>query len=422
MVGLLFGLLLVLLVLGVPVTFALGLAAIATIWQGEMMPMLIVPQEMIRSINSFPLLAIPFFVLAGFLMQTGGISRRLVDFSNTLVGSMTGGLAMVAIVTSLFFAAISGSGTATTAAVGAILIPAMIAKGYSSDYAAANQAASGALGVIIPPNIPLILYAISANVSVGDMFMAGVFPGLIVALSLMVYAYVYALSHPHVREEPSSLREILTAGRKAILAIFMPVLVLGGIYGGVFTPTEAAVIAVVYSFVVGGVVFRELRLRDIPEILRKSAITSAVVLSIIATAGLYGRIILSLQVPAMLSDFVVGAIDSWILFIILVNVLLLFVGMFLEAAAAILIFTPILLPIAMTFGFHPIHFGIIMVVNLAMGMFTPPVGLNLFVASQISGSSIARLSRYVIPFVAIVFVNVLLISFVPALSMWMTGR
>jgi C4-dicarboxylate transporter, DctM subunit len=179
---------------------------------------------------------------------------------------------------------------------------------------------------------------------------------------------------------------------------------------------------VVYSFVVGGVVFRGLRLRDIPEILRKSAITSAVVLSIIATAGLYGRIILSLQVPAMLSDFVVGAIDSWILFIILVNVLLLFVGMFLEAAAAILIFTPILLPIAMTFGFHPIHFGIIMVVNLAMGMFTPPVGLNLFVASQISGSSIARLSRYVIPFVAIVFVNVLLISFVPALSMWMTGR
>jgi C4-dicarboxylate transporter, DctM subunit len=289
MVGLLFGLLLVLLVLGVPVTFALGLAAIATIWQGEMMPMLIVPQEMIRSINSFPLLAIPFFVLAGFLMQTGGISRRLVDFSNTLVGSMTGGLAMVAIVTSLFFAAISGSGTATTAAVGAILIPAMIAKGYSSDYAAANQAASGALGVIIPPSIPLILYAISANVSVGDMFMAGVFPGLIVALSLMVYAYVYALSHPHVREEPSSLREILTAGRKAILAIFMPVLVLGGIYGGVFTPTEAAVIAVVYSFVVGGVVFRELRLRDIPEILRKSAITSAVVLSIIATAGLSWR-------------------------------------------------------------------------------------------------------------------------------------
>jgi C4-dicarboxylate transporter, DctM subunit len=422
LIALLFILLLVFLLLGVPVTFALGLAATATIWQGELMPMLIVPQEMIRSINSFPLLAIPFFVLAGFLMQSGGISRRLVDFSNTIVGSMTGGLAMVAIVTSLFFAAISGSGTATTAAVGSILIPAMIAKGYNQHYAAANQAAAGALGVIIPPSIPLILYAISANVSVGDMFMAGVFPGIIVALSLMVYAYVHAFSHPHVREDPCTVWQILVAGRKAILAIFMPVLVLGGIYGGIFTPTEAAVIAVVYSFVVGLLIYREIALRDIAPILRKSAITAAVVLSIIATAGLYGRIIHSLQVPAMVSNLVIGTIESGILFIILVNVLLLFVGMFLEAAAAILIFTPILLPIATSFGFHPIHFGVIMVVNLAMGMFTPPVGLNLFVASQISGSGIARLSRFVIPFVVVVFVNVLLISFVPALSLWLPGR
>lgn len=417
MTALLFGLLLILLFVGVPVTFALGLAAIATIWQGDIMPLLIVPQEMIRSINSFPLLAIPFFILAGNLMQSGGISQRLVDFSRTLVGGMNGGLAMVAIVTSAFFAAISGSGAATTAAVGAILIPAMIAQGYKAAYAGANQAAAGALGVIIPPSIPLILYAISANQSVGDMFAAGFLPGFVVVCVLMIYAYLHALRHPLTRDAPSSPWEILCAGRKAILALLMPGLILGGIYGGIVTPTEAAVIAVVYSLVVGVLIYRELKLKELPGILRDSAITSAVVLSIIATAGLYGRIILSLEVPATISEFVIGAISSPWLFLILVAILLLFVGMFLEAAAAILIFTPILLPIALNFGIHPVHFGIVMVVNLAMGMFTPPVGLNLFIASQISRQSIAKLSGAVLPFVVLMLIALMIISFVPWLSL-----
>lgn len=417
MTALLFGSLIAFLVIGVPVTFALGLAAVATIWQGDLMPLLIVPQEMIRATNSFPLLAIPFFILAGFLMQQGGISSRLVDLSNALVGRMTGGLAMVAIVTSLFFAAISGSGTATTAAVGSILIPAMIAKGYDRPYAASNQAASGALGVIIPPSIPLILYAVAANQSVGDMFIAGIMPGIVVTLSLLIYAYFYARSHPNVQAETVDRTDLLHALKRGLLAILMPILVLGGIYGGVFTPTEAAVVAVVYAFIVGVIVFRELRPVDLPGIFRDSAITSAVVLSIIAAAGLYGRIILSLQIPLRLSDFAIGAIESWVVFIVLVNLLLLVVGMFLEAAAAILIFTPILLPIAVKFGFDPIHFGVIMVVNLAMGMFTPPVGLNLFVASQISGSSVTQMTRRIMPFVVIVFVNVLLLSFMPVFSM-----
>lgn len=422
MTALLFGLLLVLLIAGVPVTFALGLAAIGTIWQGDIMPLLIVPQEMIRSINSFPLLAIPFFILAGNLMQSGGISQRLVAFSRTLVGSMRGGLAMVAIVTSAFFAAISGSGAATTAAVGAILIPAMVAQGYKAPYAAANQAASGALGIIIPPSIPMILYAISANQSVGDMFAAGFLPGFVVVGALMIYAYLHALRHPSVRDDRASLAEVLAAGRKAILALLMPALILGGIYGGIVTPTEAAVVAVVYSLVIGLLVYRELSLRELPQILRDSAITSAIVLSIIATAGLYGRIILSLQVPATISDFVIGAIDSPWVFIILVNVLLLFVGMFLEAAAAILIFTPILLPIALNFGIDPVHFGVIVVVNLAMGMFTPPVGLNLFIAAQISRQSIASLTRAVLPFVALMLIALMVISFVPWLSLALIGR
>lgn len=419
---LLFGALILLLAVGVPVTFSLGLAAVATIWFGDIMPMLIVPQEMIRSINSFPLLAIPFFILAGDLMQRGGISHRLVEFSRTLVGSMNGGLAMVSIVTSAFFAAISGSGAATTAAVGAILIPAMMSQGYSASYASANQAASGALGVIIPPSIPLILYAIAANQSVGDMFAAGFLPGFVVVGALMLYAYSHALKHPTARDEPASFIEILRAGWKAILALLMPGLILGGIYGGIVTPTEAAVIAVVYSFIVGTVIYRELPLKEIPHILRRSAVTSAVVVSIIATAGLYGRIILSLQIPAQISDLVLSLIESPWMFAILVNVLLLFVGMFLEAAAAILIFTPILLPIALKLGFDPVHFGIIMVVNLAMGMFTPPVGLNLFIASQISRVSITQLTRAILPFVALMLAVLMVISFIPWLSLALVGR
>lgn len=419
MIALLFGLLLVLLLVGVPVTFALGLASVVTIWQGSLMPMLILPHEMIRSVNSFPLLAIPFFILAGSLMQQGGISQRLVAFSHTLVGAMRGGLAMVAIVTSAFFAAISGSGAATTAAVGAILIPAMIAHGYSSSYAAANQAASGALGVIIPPSIPLILYAVSANQSVGDMFAAGFLPGFVVVGALMLYAWLHALRNPVPAEPQASAWEILQAGRKAILALLMPGFILGGIYGGIVTPTEAAVIAVVYALIVGGLIYRELPWGKLPVILRDAAVTSAVVLSIIAAAGLFGRIMLSLQVPALLSALVIDAIQSPWVFLILLNLLLLFVGMFLEAAAAILIFTPILLPIAISFGIDPVHFGIIMVVNLAMGLFTPPVGLNLFIAAQISRSSIARLSWAVLPFVGLMLLALMVISFVPWLSLYL---
>jgi C4-dicarboxylate transporter DctM subunit len=422
MVALLFGALLVLMLIGLPVAFALAMAAALTLQQGALMPLLIVPQEMIRSVNSFTLLAIPFFILAGYLMQGGGISRRLVDFSNALVGASRGGLAIVAIVTSLFFAAISGSGTATTAAVGSILIPAMIAQGYSREFAAANQAASGALGVIIPPSIPLILYAIAANASVGDMFLAGILPGLLVALSLVLYARFRSGDVAHAPVRRASLAEVGVAGARASLAIAMPVIILGGIYGGIVTPTEAAVIAVVYSLVVGVFIYREIAPASLPGIFLKSAVTSASVLIIISAAGLYGRVIQRLGVPALMSDWATAAIDSRIVFLILVNLLLLVAGMFLEAAAAILIFVPILLPIALGFGVDPVHFGVIMVVNLAMGMFTPPVGLNLFVAAQISGAGIARLSRAVLPFVLLVLANVLLISFWPWLSLAPLGR
>ncbi|RSL33563.1 TRAP transporter large permease [Salibacterium salarium] len=418
MVALLFVSLAVFFIIGLPIAFSLGLASTITVWQGDLTQMVVVIQQIFNSINSFPLMAIPFFILAGHLMQHGGISQRLVDFSNTLVGNMSGGLAMVAILTSLFFAAISGSGAATTAAIGSILIPAMVHKGYNIDFASANQATAGALGVIIPPSIPLILYGIAANVSIGDMFFAGIIPGVFITLTLLVYAYIHSKRQNYIGTEKSSLKELFIAGRKAILALFMPIIILGGIYGGIFTPTEAAVIAVAYSFIVGVVIYREIKIRDLINIFRNAAVTTSTILSIIGTAGLYSFIMQNLDIPSMISNAFLSATSSVVIFVLVANALLLVAGMFIEAAAAILIFVPILLPVATELGIDPVHFGIIMVVNLAMGMFTPPVGLNLFVASQISKVSIIRMSKAVLPFVIIVIVDVLIISFLPFMSTW----
>ncbi|MCF3942594.1 TRAP transporter large permease [Oceanobacillus alkalisoli] len=420
MIAMLFVLLLVLLLLGVPIFFSLSLASAITIWNGDLTDMVVVVQQIFNSINSFPLMAIPFFLLAGSLMQHGGISQRLVNFANSLVGNMSGGLALVAIVTSMFFAAISGSGAATTAAVGAILIPAMVDKKYDLRFATANQSAAGALGIIIPPSIPMILYGIAAGTSVGDMFIAGIIPGIVVTLSLAIYAYIYSKKNGYKGDgEKGSIKDVLVAGRKAILAILMPVIVLGGIYGGIFTPTEAAVVAVVYSFVVGLFVYREITFKKFVNILVDSAITTAIILGIIGGAGLFSRVMQLLNVPEVISNAVLSTIDSPIVFLLLVNLILLIAGMFIEAAAAILMLVPILLPIALQLGIDPVHFGIIMIVNLAIGMFTPPVGLNLFVASEISGVSVARLTKPIIPFVLVMIVALLVITFIPELSTWL---
>ncbi|MDQ0337366.1 C4-dicarboxylate transporter DctM subunit [Caldalkalibacillus uzonensis] len=419
MITLLFISLLILMALSVPISISLGLATTITVWFGDLTSLKIIVQQMFNSINSFPLMAIPFFILAGYLMESGGISQRLVNFATALVGHITGGLAMVAIVTSLFFAAISGSGAATTAAIGAILIPAMIARGYSPQFATANQAVSGALGVIIPPSIPLILYGIAAQQSIGDMFLAGIIPGILVGCSLIITAYFISKKRGYIGVEKRSFKDLIHAFRKAVLSLFMPFLVLGGIYGGVFTPTEAAVIAVAYSFIVGFVIYREIKLKDIFDILKRAAVTTSVVMSIIATAGLFSFILNRLGVPSLISDAFLSTTTSVVAFIFLVNILLLITGMFIEAAAAILIFVPILLPLAVNLGLDPVHFGIIMVVNLAMGMFTPPVGINLFVASQISGIKLERLTKAIIPFVIVLFVNLIILSFVPFLSTWL---
>ncbi len=418
MIALLIIVLLALFAVGVPVAISIALGAAAVGWFGDLFSLTVIPQLIFNSINSFPLMAIPFFILSGYLMQEGGISDRLVNLSSALVGHISGGLTMVAVLTSLFFAAISGSGAATTAAVGSILIPAMIAKGYNPAYASANQAVSGELGVIIPPSIPLILYAISANTSVGDMFLAGVLPGLLIVLSLMIAAYIVGKRNGYKGEERATLKELLVAFKGAILALMMPIIILGGIYGGFFTPTEAAVVAVAYAFIIGVFVYRKITMKSLVRIGKESAVMTAVIMLIIGAAGLLSFVLNRLQIPTLVSDFFLSITTSHIVFILMVTIMLLVIGMFIENAAAILIFVPILLPVAVEFGIDPVHFGIIMVVNLAIGMFTPPVGVNLFVVLRISKLGIGKVTKALLPFIVIMIIDLLIISFVPQLSLF----
>jgi C4-dicarboxylate transporter, DctM subunit len=408
----------VLLFIGAPIAVAIAAGTTVAVSTTGIFGIEVVPQQMFIALNSFPLMAIPFFILAGVLMQKGGISERLIKLGSALVGHMTGGLAMAAVLTSMFFAAISGSGAATVAAIGSILIPAMLAHGYERGFTGANQAVAGALGVIIPPSIPLILYAVAANVSAGDMFLAGMLPGVIVTLSLLIIAYMISKRRGFKGVEKASGREVLTALWQAIPALLMPVIVLGGIYGGIFTPTEAAVVAVFYSLVVG-LIYRKFTLKKLLDVLADSAVTSAIVMIVISAAGLFAFFINVLGFPAQVMETMLALNLGLIAFIIIANVILLIAGMFMEAAAAILIFVPILLPLAMELGMDPVHFGIIMVVNLAVGMVTPPVGLNLFVASDLTNLSLMKLSKAVLPFIAVLLIDVAIVSALPQLSVWL---
>ncbi|KAF0819594.1 TRAP transporter large permease [Cytobacillus oceanisediminis] len=405
--------------LSVPIAFSLGLSTALGVWMHDTLPLEIIPQRIFVSMNSFPLMAIPFFILAGNLMGAGSMSKRLVNFASALVGHFTGGLAMVAIVTSMFFAAISGSGAATTAAIGSILIPAMVARGYKIEYAAANQAVAGALGIIIPPSIAMILYGVAAEVSIGDLFIAGILPGLLITFSLLISAYIIANRRGYVGEEKKSFPDVLVSFRKSFLALLMPIIVLGGIYSGVFTPTEASVIAVVYSFVVGFFIYRDITIQQLADTLKKSAISSSIIMIVIGTAGLFGFFIEMNGVPGMIYGSISDVVTNKYIFLIIVNIILFVAGMFLEGGAAILIFVPLLLGTAVNLGIDPVHFGVIMVCNLAIGLVTPPVGIDLFVVSQLTKLSIVRIGKAVIPLIFILIIDVLVISFFPPLSTWL---
>ena len=401
--------------LSISVAVSIGIASIVGAWQADL-NFLAVVKEMFAAINKFPLAAIPFFILAGNLMESGGISTRWVDFAKSIVGGVQGGLGATCVLTCMIFAAVSGSSVATTFAIGAILIPALIKHGYPTNYAAALQATAAELGVIIPPSIPMILYGVSAEVSIGELFISGFGPGLLIGVALMVYVIVYARIKGYGKGDKEGKLPFLLATRKAVLALFMPVIILGGIYGGVFTPTEASVVAVFYAFIVGVFVYRETRFSDLPRVLKKSVISSAVIMFIIANAGLFSYLITRAGVPDRIAAFLVEILQSPVLFLLGVNAALFVIGMFIETSASIIVLAPILAPVAVHFGIDPVHFGIIMVVNLALGMITPPFGVNLFAACTVARISLDQIIPRLLPFVLVILVCLMAITFMPFIS------
>lgn len=415
---LLFGSFLILLLVSVPIAISLGLAStIALLFSGKVSSSYIA-QGLVTSIDSFPLMAVPFFILAGDLMGEGGLSRRLLNVADVFFGRYTGGLAVIGVVTSMFFAAISGSGPATVAAIGGLLLPAMARAGYEKGYSVGVLASAGSLGIIIPPSIPMIIYAVSANVSITEMFLAGAVPGLLIGLGLILTAYIKARKAGYTGDETRyTAKEKLSTVWEAKWALLVPVIILGGIYGGVFTPTEAAAVGVIYGFIVGVFFHKEIKLKSLYDVIAKSALTSATVIIIVGTATIFGRMLAIERIPFMIAEHIVSLTDNPILILVLINVLLLFVGMFMETLAAIIILVPILLPVVVAVGIDPVHFGIVMILNLAIGMVTPPVGINLFVGARVGGTSLEKASGGAIPFILAMFAVLALVTYVPLISL-----
>ena len=416
----LFGSFVFFLLLTVPIGISLGLASLVTILYADVTSVEYLAQSLVQSTDSFPLMAVPFFILAGEIMGKGGISERLFKVANVFVGNFTGGFAMAAVLTCMFFAAISGSGPATVAAVGGIMIPAMVGYGYDKKFATAVVVAAGALGIIIPPSIPMVIYGVSGSVSIGDMFIAGIIPGVLIGVVMMAWSYIYSKKNNYKGNgEKFTFKRALSGINEAKWAIFIPILILGGIYGGIFTPTEAAVVAVVYAAIISIFVYKELTFKTFPKVLKDAALTSATILIIIGTANAFGRILTMEQIPRLVADSLLSVSSNPLVILLLINLLLLFVGMFMDTVAAIIILVPILLPIAINIGIDPIQFGIIMIVNLAIGFITPPVGVNLFVGSGISGLSIESLAKATVPFFVAMILSLTVITVIPEVSLFL---
>ncbi|NYT75795.1 TRAP transporter large permease [Alcaligenaceae bacterium] len=404
--------------LSVPVAVSIGLSSMLGVGFDGQMTWLVIAQQIYASLDKYPLVAVPFFILAGNLMEAGGISERMVDFAKSLVGGMQGGLACACVLTCMIFAAVAGSSVATTFAVGAILIPAMVKVGYPKPFAASLQASAAELGVIIPPSIPMILFAVSTDTSVGELFIAGIGPGILIGLSLMFYVWLYARRHGYGKNDGVGRLALWPALKRAWLALLMPGIILGGIYGGVFTPTEASAVAVVYALIVGIFIYRRITFKSLSLVLHRSVISTAVIMFVIANAGVFGFLLNRAGVPAALGNWLSLVFSDKYTFLMGINVALFFIGMFIETSASIVVLAPLLLPVAMQFGIDPAHFGVIMVVNLALGMVTPPFGVNLFAACAVANLSIERLVRPLLPFVVTVLISLLIITYVPDLSLF----
>lgn len=421
--GLIAATFLALLLLAVPIAFALGIAATAHIVFGDVATLSTVPQRFFAGLDQFVLMSIPFFILAGLLMNEAQLTARLVQFADYLVGRWRGGLAQVNVLTSLFFGGITGAATADTAAVGSILIPAMTQQGYRRDFATAVTVASSICGPLIPPSIPMLVYGISSGSSIGALFLAGATPGVAVAIAILTLNRWRLRNRPPDREAGTGgitarVKGFATSLKAALIALAMPLLIVGGVVGGVFTPTESSVAAVLYAIVVG-LLMRTLKIRATWRLIVEAAVLSATVMLILAAANLLGWILAFERVPQTVAEMFLGFTDARPVFLLLVMVLLLLVGLFLETSGAIIILTPVLLPAAQAYGIDPVHFGVVIVFGLVIGLITPPVGLCLFVGCSISGLKVHELSRAVLPYIALLVALYALFVFVPAASLWL---
>lgn len=416
----LFGYFVLFLLISIPIGISLGLASLVTLMGSGTLPIDYITQISFTSIDSFPIMAIPFFIAAGVFMGSGGLSKRLLNLADEILGPLPGGMALATIATCMFFAAISGSGPATVAAIGSLTIPAMIQRGYDTYFSCAIVAAAGAIGVMIPPSNPFVIYGVSAQASIGKLFIAGIVPGVLTGIVLMVYSYFVSKKRGWMGEaKERSLKSISAAFWDAKLALMVPVIVLGGIYGGLMTPTEAAAVAAFYGLIVGAFVYRELNSKNIVSVFMQACSTSAIVIILMAMATIFGNVMTIEQVPAKIAAFILGLTQNKILILLLINVLLLVIGTFMEALAAIVILTPILLPIVIKVGVDPIHFGIIMVVNLAIGFVTPPVGVNLFVASGVANVKLEAVAQKIVPILGLMILVLLAITYIPAISLFL---
>ncbi|MGG0717056.1 TRAP transporter large permease [Robertmurraya massiliosenegalensis] len=418
------------LAVGIPIAFSIGIASISASMIIPNLPASAdyIFRTMVSSIDSTSLLAVPLFILSGIIMAKGGISEKLFNFFAFFLGKRTAGLPITVIITCLFFGAISGSGPATVAAVGAMSIPLLVRLGYDKVFVTAMVATSGGLGVIIPPSIPFIIYGISTGTSVGDLFIAGILPGLLIGLCLIVYVYFYFKKHGEDKEKLiKNWEELSQFGlwklfKDSFWALMAPVIILGGIYGGIVTPTEAANISVIYALIVSLFIYKSIKVSDIFNFLKETLTIAAPVMLVVSTASVFGKVLTMMQAPQMIASSMANNFSSAVVITLVIMLFLIIVGMVMDTTPAILILAPIFLPIASAIGINPIHFGLIMVVTLAIGFVTPPVGLNLFVASSLSKLSVLRIGKASVPFIIVFIFALLLITFIPEISLILVGK
>jgi len=421
MIIILIGSILIFFIIGVPIAFAVGSGTLlAVIFSGDL-PLTLVSQRIFVALDNWILMAIPLFMLAGNLMSFGGMSKRIVIFCNELFGFIKGGLAIVSVAASMIFAGVSGSSTADTAAIGSIMIPAMREAKYDMGFVTVLQAAAGSIGPIIPPSLLMIMIGFMTNTSVARLFLGGIVPGVLIGVGLMVISYLHASRGGEkylTINKQFNLKRLLKAGKEAILSIVLPLIIIFGIVGGIFTATEAAVVAVVYALIVGIFIHKEIKLKDLPNILLSSAELACIVMFICTTAYFFTWFATAKHLPEMLAKFMLGNISSKFGFLIFLNILLLIVGMFMESFSAIVILMPLLFPVAMGFGINPIHFGVIVCVNLAIGYITPPYGATLFVSCSLTGKSIREVTPYLFPILSVMIFVLIIVTYLPQSFMW----